>query len=144
MCWGETEQQQLGENVEEGVSAFSVRGIQALVAVGNLSCALLATKQPWCWGNGEASLSRVNGIDDAHELAAGGGGVCARIGSGAVACWGERSWLGGHAHVPVPKITNATAIAVGREQVCAITEDLGRSRLYCWKPGEPPREISGY
>lgn len=135
-CWGDDARRQLGANLEDGVSTFTVRGIQDIVAAGERTCALLATKQCWCWGAG-ADLARVSGVDDVQSLAAGGEDVCAVTGSGTVVCWGERE------PTVVPGIEGATAIAVGAKQRCAITGGVAASRVMCWARGGAASAVPG-
>ncbi len=141
-CWGANDARQLGPKAEGRNSRFVLRGALTLVAAGDFTCALLATKQPWCWGTGFGEATAIaepvviEGVDDVLAMAAGGSGVCARLRSGAVTCWGDKTWLGGAARYAVPAITGATRLSVGGAQACAISTRSGGSSLACWRPGQ--------
>ena len=152
VCWGDNGQQQLGPAREDGVHRFAVRGVQTIAAAAQFTCALLATRQAWCWGSGfggggaSEKLTRIEGVDGVIALAAGGGaagGVCAHTAAGDVHCWGAPAWIGDGPRAPA--LANVRHLAVGATQVCAIAQGDSGERVLCWNPAtsDPAQPVAG-
>ena len=111
-CWGLNVDGQLGlGRRDEGTSSpersRALRGITSVALGGDFGCALEGAGRVFCWGRatygqlGEGSLAadegelhrlqptRVTGLEDVAELAAGGCHVCARTRRDEVWCWGR-------------------------------------------------------
>jgi len=135
-------------SVHEPVEPRGLGNVVQVVAALH-TCALTRSGSVWCWGAndhgelGDGSTEdrtvpvRVDGIEDAVELAAGRDHTCARLASGNVLCWGRNDWgqLGDGSTrssavpVPVRGIERARRIAAGSGQSCAITS---RGYAQCW------------
>ena len=110
------------------------------------NCALLLDGSAACWGangfgqlgNGETSGPQtclggpcstipvpVTDAAGTSALAAGGAHTCSLLASGSVECWG---WEAGAAPAVVPGIGEATAISVGDNHGCAISN----GEVRCW------------
>ena len=114
------------------------------------TCAVKADGTVWCWGSNTdgqlgigadggvaARPTRLDGIADAVEVAAGTAFTCARTRDGSVYCWG-RNDVGQLGVGPatsrgspakLSSIGSVKAIAAGGYHACAITAD---DRLWCW------------
>jgi len=121
----------------------------SLAAGYDQSCALRTSGAVACWGaNIHGQLGRpggasatpvaVTGITDAAAIRAGNDHTCALQVAGGVLCWGANAdgelgngASGGDSATPVAVsgITNATAIAVGATDSCAL---LQSGRVDCW------------
>lgn len=159
-CWGYNFSGQLGNSAGLGtLSRVPVpAGVLApaeLVAGGNHTCAVLASRTASCWGwgmygqlgNGAFGDSvtpvTVTSITNAQELAAGAYHTCALVAGGSVRCWG-RNDLGqlgdptlattapaNRFATPVTAtgVSGAQAITTGSCQSCAL---LGDDTVKCW------------
>jgi alpha-tubulin suppressor-like RCC1 family protein len=95
-------------------------------------------------------IERVDGIDDAVEVASSVDSACVRLGSGAVVCWGsnEHGQLGGGvvgaadvSHEPAPHkrptrvvgLSDAVSISVGKVHACAVRRT---GTVVCWGSNE--------
>ena len=163
-CWGGDCQQALdGMGNDCGTSSLprEVPGITDATQVdcGNaVSCARLASGGVACWGSGAgasagylgggastANPSRVEGITNAVEVAAGEVHACARLADGTVRCWGSHvrgalgcqgvtgcPAVGGASNVPIAvrALTDATRLdAGGGMHTCAMR---ATGELVCW------------
>jgi len=110
-CWGSVI---TGANQFTMVAPGPYAGLSNVVSVSigldggtGGGCAVLGTGAVWCWGdsstpilgNGTVSSTSlyvppqaVPGLNNAVEVSHSGGSVCARLSTGAVACWGENSF----------------------------------------------------
>jgi alpha-tubulin suppressor-like RCC1 family protein len=113
-CWGANNQYQLGlgdnllRSLPAPVAALSNVKLIALGSDGAVStagghtCALLLTGAVQCWGNNTSGQvgngnqntpvlppTIVNGLADVAEIDLGSSFSCARLGSGALRCWGR-------------------------------------------------------
>ncbi len=169
-CWGSNEQGELG-NVAYAPydasrdSAIPVRvlalpdvEIKELGAGTGYTCALLASGEVWCWGNGDplgataeplrTDARPIPGLGSVKSLAFGDYHVCALIEDGTVRCWGSRPYgeLGDgvspyrtcwadstqcvvKAPVTPVGLSHVTLIAAGRSASCAAASD---GRTFCW------------
>jgi alpha-tubulin suppressor-like RCC1 family protein len=154
MCWGSDLHGELGN----GVAGYSptpvaVTGIAnaKIVAAGAAhSCAVLATGQASCWGsNANGQLGNgaqtnaltptpVSALANITAIAAGGamdatGHTCAVLSDRRVWCWGRFGGNGSASStttpMPVGPIDNATAIAAGGDQSCAVLTPFA---FRCW------------
>lgn len=156
VCWGANGDGQVGDG-----TAFAYRppvgvatlqsGVQAVVANGGHSCALLNSGGVSCWGGNQAGQLGDGGTSErrvpvavlglpesATALAVGGSHTCALLQSGGVACWGRNGsgQLGNGANLnqktPVP-VTGlgglVTALAAGANHTCAL---LQSGAVQCW------------
>lgn len=126
------------------------------------SCVVKSNGTVQCWGsnefgqlgNGESggistSPVQVTGLTDAKLVATGASSSCAVRETGAVVCWGDNrlGQLGSAAAgameavstpVAVDDVDDATAVAAGMAQACAIRAS---GKLRCWGWGQPPNEL---
>jgi alpha-tubulin suppressor-like RCC1 family protein len=124
-----------------------------LASGDGFSCAVRRSGEVLCWGrndtaqlgdaSSEPSRARpepVAGLTDAVAIAAGPKQACAVRGSGEVLCWGanDAGQLGrppGNPQTklvrptPVPKLNDATAVALGDEHGCALRRS---GEVLCW------------
>ncbi len=131
-------------------------GLDAIaVAVGAAhACAIARDRTVACWGDdrhhqlgrGAGGGGKVPGLAAVDEIAAAGDTTCARAG-GTVACWGGNAGaqLGDPSMQdraeprPVPGLTDAAAIALGRQHACALRAG---GQVVCW--GGSDRGPFGY
>ncbi|MFP2934357.1 RCC1 domain-containing protein, partial [Pyxidicoccus sp. 3LG] len=97
-----------GGTSTQSTLAVTVEGLPAnltsLTAGATHTCASTAAGEAWCWGSntsgelgdGQAGVDRSSGpvrvrglTEPARALTSGGGHTCARVGDGAVVCWGS-------------------------------------------------------
>lgn len=158
-CWGRNDYGQLGNGTTMDSSVpVTVAGITDATSVAAASslhaCALLAVGTVQCWGdnangelgNGTTTSSAVPvtvaGISDAMIVSAGSAHACALLSGGQLQCWGDNEYgelgngsmlttfpLGISTPVTVSGISNATAIAAGFEETCAL---LSTGSVQCW------------
>jgi len=154
-CWGQGGNGQLGDgSFSESLLPVDVQGISNAVqiAAGRVhSCAVLATGHVMCWGSnlnnqlGQETVKKTwdepieaIGVENATQVAAGGGHSCALLATGHVMCWGSNTdgQLGNSAAgeisavpVEVTGIGNATQIAAGVAHTCAL---LATHHVECW------------
>jgi alpha-tubulin suppressor-like RCC1 family protein len=155
MCWGSGIRGELGNGVA-GISPtpVPVTGIAdaKIVAAGAAhSCAVLAGGQASCWGsNIDGQLGSggtptyaltptpVSALANITAIAAGGakeatGHTCALRSDRQVWCWGRSGGNGSGSStttpMPVAPINNATAIAAGGDQSCALLTPFA---FRCW------------
>lgn len=156
VCWGANGNGQVGDG-----TAFAYRppvgvatlqsGVQAVVANGGHSCAILSGGEVSCWGSNQAGQLGDGGVGERRvpvavlglpepviALAVGGSHTCALRQSGSVACWGRNGsgQLGNGTNVdqktPVSVISlggPVTALAAGANHTCALRQSGG---VYCW------------
>jgi len=168
-CWGGNDAGQLGDGTTSDratpTEVAVPRGVVQLAVGGVHSCVRLASGTVSCWGsNATAELGipgrawrrsaprvvPVPGLSEVVELAAGLNHTCARLASGAVACWGwdEECQLGFAARgrcisdtpcearaTPVPGLTDVTQLALGAQHTCALHKN---GAIDCW--GEDPAQ----
>jgi alpha-tubulin suppressor-like RCC1 family protein len=156
-CWGSNTNGQLGNgtiipaNSPAKVVSFNLLPtLYVAVSTGvSHSCALTVTGQVQCWGandRGQVGVSGgdvhsavpVAGISNAVAIASGNKFNCALIAGGSVRCWGDNSskQLGdggteafSYTPAAVGGLANITAIAAGRDHVCALS---GAGTVLCW------------
>jgi len=144
-CWGANEAGQVGDGttaprpaprpVALGASAVAV------AAGASHACAVLSDGAVLCWGaNGAGQVTGTPTVlpaispgatpvsAGAVSVAAGASHTCARLGSGAVRCWGSNAsgQLGPGPGQPIA--AGATALVAGRDHACAL---LG-GEVRCW------------
>ncbi|TMK74425.1 MAG: hypothetical protein E6G48_03490 [Actinobacteria bacterium] len=157
-CWG------LGESGQRGDGSFGTfTPGDVPVAVGGLAgavslatgyghtCALLADATMRCWGeNRQGQLGNgatadpgtpypvaVSGITGATAFTTGAYHTCARLGNGALSCWGRNgdgqlgngTYADSSTPVPVSGITTAAAVSGGGSHTCAVLSD---GTVSCW------------
>ena len=156
ICWGANGDGQVGDGTAfayrppVGVATLQ-RGVQAVVANGGHSCALLSGGGVNCWGGNQAGQLGDGGTSErrvpvavlglpesATALAVGGSHTCALLQSGGVACWGGnlRGQLGNGTTIDqktpvlVPGLGGlVTALAAGANHTCAL---LQSGAVQCW------------
>ncbi len=127
------------ENCESGVCS-----IDEIVAVDislDLGCAIRQSGEVFCWGDDAAGAFPMEptdlGISDATAIAVGSEHACALLEDQQVVCWGanDQGQLGdgsttlySSSPVFVQDLSNVSAITIGREHTCAISE----GQAYCW------------
>ena len=164
-CWGNNSGGELGNGSTDHSSVpVEVQGIDDATAVsaggGSHSCALHQNGTISCWGSnrfgqlgngaggneGDVSLVpvKVQGIDDATAVSAGGWGhSCALHQNGTVSCWGRTGWLGASlVPVEIDGLDDATAISAGDYDSCALHQT---GSISCWgaSASSMPEEIDG-
>ena len=157
-CWGSNGYGELGNgSIADSLTPVSLSGITtatAITAQAFRTCALMAAGSVECWGHNDSFVDNratdtstptaVQGINNATSIAAGFGHTCALVAGGHVECWGYNGEgelgngstagpdCGGSCSetpVTVTGITNATAIAAGSDQTCAL---LAGGGFDCW------------
>jgi alpha-tubulin suppressor-like RCC1 family protein len=159
MCWGYDIEISQGDRsamiglVPEEVSGLS-NGITAIALGGSHACAVSSSGGLQCWGRngyGELGIGRkgdrsspvdVKGLSqNAKSVTAGENSTCAILSDGGVKCWGNNGdgqlGNGTREDSPIPVDVaglsgNATAVAAGRNHICALTSD---QRVKCWGSG---------
>jgi alpha-tubulin suppressor-like RCC1 family protein len=152
LCWGANDRGQLGRGGAPEDRAATpgpvrqLRGVAAVHAGAQHTCARLASGPVFCWGgnrfgqvgdgtHADAPAPAATGVA-AAELAAGETHTCARHRGGAVACWGrnDRGQLGdgrvAWRATPgfVEELRGVGAVAAGGHHTCALRE----SAAICW------------
>lgn len=156
VCWGGNSDGQVGDGTTfayrpaVGVATLQ-SGVQAVVANGGHSCALLNGGGVSCWGGNQSGQLGDGGTSERRvpvavlglpesvtALAVGGSHTCALLQSGGVACWGRNGsgQLGNGANLdqkmPVA-VTGlggpVTALAAGANHTCAL---LQNGAVQCW------------
>jgi len=109
LCLGSNSFGELGDGTFDRrsapVEASTIADAVEVVALSNTSCIRVRSGAVFCWGaggrgelgNGSLTPSvnvpvRVSGLDDAIDLAAGEGHVCALRASGSLVCWGDNTF----------------------------------------------------
>jgi alpha-tubulin suppressor-like RCC1 family protein len=156
-CWGANYAGQLGDgtttNRTTPVLVAGLPAAHAIAAGEDTTCAILLDGTIRCWGDdtfGElgynafpssysASPVAISGITDATGLSVGNQQMCARDVTGTVKCWevatywndrsGATNGDGVGGLLNLSSITDATAVAGGDGQACALT--TGGS-IQCW------------
>ena len=152
LCWGD-----LSDGVQPYASPMAglVDAVE-VAAGGGHSCVIRAKGKVWCWGEntrGQVSPALeessapspilVAGVANAKGLALGRDFSCARLGGGAVRCWGanDRRQVGGYAVGGIagpdlvragaqgPPLGSVSALAAGRYSACAVSTD---GSVHCW------------
>ncbi|HUS27081.1 MAG TPA: hypothetical protein VMZ53_01180 [Kofleriaceae bacterium] len=141
-CWGGNGAGELGDNTQTDRLQPVAPGLTAssLACGRSHTCALDAGGDVYCWGrnlSGEIGLGtftapikvpmKVTLPEKAVSISSGGYGTCARLMSGAVACWGASEQgeigIGAFGTTAVPKLAtglaNADLLAIGRSGGCA-------------------------
>ena len=154
-CWGQNSDGEIGDGTTQNANArrpvMSVQNPQAVGLGQFISCVCDRTGQAWCWGrNVEAELgvgstsptmpvpTRVPGIGDCQQIAAGAQHTCVIRMDGTVACWGANG--SGQAGQPLGTTTVVSPLAVagladvveiqaGEKYTCARKSDL---TVACW------------
>ncbi|MFO0683381.1 MAG: hypothetical protein U0234_15090 [Sandaracinus sp.] len=167
LCWGSRHRGQIGDggppgDAEPALHPVHVRDLDGVVQIsaGDAhTCAVRADGSVLCWGDdlhgqlgrggegGPDALSpapvRVEGIDDAVEVRAGGAHTCARRRTGEVLCWGggaagQTGELAASASVlarpiAVAGLVDAVELTLGDHHACA---RHGRGLVACWGGNE--------
>ena len=161
LCLGSNTFGELGDGTFERrslpVEASTIMEAVEVVALSNTTCARVASGAVFCWGaggrgelgNGVLTPSvnvpvRVTGLDDAIDLAAGEGHVCAQRASGAIACWGDNTFgqLGDGSRVArdAPRAVSVAlpagtrlAVTLGSTSTCVLAGD---GSVRCWGRNE--------
>ncbi len=129
-CWGANLVGQLGNGAAPDPK------LRVPIKVDNASGEVTA---PPIAGGHSASLVDVTGVDDAVQLAVGGGHACALRRTGTVVCWGKdmdgqlgdrRAGNGVSSDHPVEVagLGDVTAIAAGTNATCAVS----KGSVWCW------------
>jgi alpha-tubulin suppressor-like RCC1 family protein len=155
-CWGADDVGQLGQGTTGETIAAAIpvpslqRGVSALSAGDDFTCAALTNGTVQCWGNNNAGQLGTGTLLNSSKPAAipqlsGVSSVCAGFGfacatsSGGVYCWG----YGGDCQlgnglcrssstpVAVSTLSGATQVACAGEVACAIVS----GSVYCWGNG---------
>lgn len=153
VCWAGI----MVDNVIFRVALEEPERVTAL-AVGHDGACAIRGGETWCWGRGYAPVSpqqaalaatdmsaylaalmvprRVEGIDDATEIAMSESHACVRRRQGGIACWGENDsgQLGApplrwRAEPQPITVEPATRLAAAQQQACALTR---AGRIACW------------
>lgn len=144
-CWGVNEAGQVGDatTTPRHAPRFVALGAAALAvaAGGSHACAVLQSGAVLCWGsNAEGQVTGTATVlpelspvpapvtSGALAVAAGAAHTCARLGTGAVVCWGANGagQLGPGPGAPIAD--GATAVVAGRDHTCALVGGGVR----CW------------
>lgn len=156
VCWGANGNGQVGDGTtfayRPPVDVATLQsGVQAVVANGGHSCALLSSGAVHCWGSNQAGQLGDGGtserrvpvavqglLESVTALAVGGSHTCALLQSGNVACWGRNGsgQLGNGTNLdqktPVP-VTGlgglVMALVAGANHTCAL---LQTGAVQCW------------
>lgn len=154
-CWGENRSGQLGDGSttyrHQPVDVVGLdRGVQAISAGDEHTCALMMDGGVMCWGNNNAGQLgdgttdssstpvEVVGLPSIQSIAVGGAHTCAITNESGLFCWGSNhfgqlgngSTLDSTAPVMVKGMKRGVqSVAAGSEHTCAVTH-LGRS--VCW------------
>ena len=128
-----------------GTSASPVNGVANAVAVtvgGVDACAIRRGGSVVCWRSSDSgapiSPENIAGLCGATSLSPRDTSQCALMKDGTVQCWGSlfRGVFGidsARAPVPVPGLSNATGVAIGRSgYTCVLQED---GSVVCWGGG---------
>ncbi len=154
-CWGANLRGQLGNGQVTTdkivpVDTVNITNARGVTAGDAHTCAALTDGRAYCWGDNESTQLGANrpepyyqipeevvGLSGVAEIKAGGRTTCARLNSGAVACWGDNlvgqvgdgSGVNRPNAVTVPGISGATAIGLGGTHVCVAAQG---DALRCW------------
>ncbi len=160
-CWGENADGQVGNGASptDVPTPVKVDGLTGVVALGHGAaaghvCAVLASGEARCWGDGGSGQignaksddvvdkpAAVVGVTDATRIAMGAGFTCAVRRTGGVSCWGTNGWrqLGLGDTSPPANTTSPLAVeglagieqfAAGIDVACAL--HAGGERISCW------------
>jgi len=144
MCWGDNTSGQLGNNTgnnsDTPVPVYGLsRGVIALTAGIQSTCALISGGGVKCWGNGQITPVDVSGLaSGVTAMAAGYRHTCAVTAGGGVICWGDndKGQLGDGTTtnritpVDVSGLSSGvTALAAGIRHTCALLDGGG---VKCW------------
>lgn len=155
LCWGRNARGQLGDGTvadsRRPVAPQGLeRGVAAVAAGHEHTCALVAAGAVKCWGNNalgqladgtvvdRATPTRAAAvIGELTEITAGGFHTCARTRDGAVACWGQNvaGQLGDGVDTDEPRpvriagLAGSRALAAGGFHTCVLNAG---GKLLCW------------
>jgi len=136
------------------LAVLGLRGALQLAVGGSHACARHRGGAIYCWGDHDSgqigdgthgydrhSAQRVNGMDEAVDLAAGARHSCAALANGLVACWGENGsgQLGDGSKKQrrepsaVCGIADGIAVAAGDNHSCALRRN---GTVSCWGAAE--------
>jgi alpha-tubulin suppressor-like RCC1 family protein len=160
LCWGANSVGQLGDGTRERrltPTPVNLIGnaVEISVGVNATSCARLSSGAVSCWGSndfgqlgnggfaGSLLAQAVGGLPQAVEVTNGGGRhTCARLTTGAVACWGENDFgqVGnGRLGTSPVELQTRPALAVGLIDAVEVSAGLGHTcalrssgRVVCW------------
>jgi alpha-tubulin suppressor-like RCC1 family protein len=159
-CWGANDHGQLGSAAGTGgapgatpVEVAGLEGAIGLAAGGDTTCALLASRQVACWGDGAGVLergpapvarpvTRVPGLERVSGLAVGRQAACAVLPSGQILCWGrnDRGQVGRGGTSPEERepapvgLSDVVEVRMYAARACARTR---RGLVHCWGETEP-------
>lgn len=142
-CWGQNDQNQLGENraafSDSPVAIEDLPPLQAIHARGDQTCGLDEDGAVHCWGGRAVPAEATEG----HEfvaVATGARHVCGLDAEGRAYCWGanDRGQLGRPAEeleasatpLLVEGVPALSHLASGEEHVCGIAQE--NALLHCW------------
>lgn len=143
-CWGRNDKKQLGDGTTVNRAFapwFPVKGLSDAVQLtaNNMElCAVRATGQVLCWGDGQDPHPA--GLDGVAQLAKGFDHSCAVTKAGTVLCWGNNDFgqlgTGTNASSPSPVLalglSGARKVTVGFRHSCALRND---GHVLCWGAG---------
>jgi len=156
-CWGDNSSDQLGDDSGDPSSVpVAVQGlgsgVRSISVGGAFACAVLTSGAAECWGDdssgelGDGGGEQQSGVpvqvsglaSGVQSISAAGLEACAVLSSGGVDCWGSGNdgTLGNGTSssqsdtpVPVSNLSDATAVAVADDHVCALTS---AGAVSCW------------
>ena len=152
-CWGSGGNGQLGlgagnlNNRYYPTTVPGLTGVAAIAAGYSRTCAVMATGNAKCWGNGamgdgtggatNPTLHDVIGVTGVVAIAVGMNHTCALTNAKIVQCWGNNNLgqLGNNTttaattRVNVSGLTDAVAISAGQDHTCAKTS---AGAVLCW------------
>ncbi|MFO0759972.1 MAG: hypothetical protein U0359_26035 [Byssovorax sp.] len=143
-CWGRNDKKQLGDGTttKRDYAAWApVKGLSDAVQIAAVEtefCAVRASGQVVCWGNGQDLHPA--GVDGMAQIALGPTHRCGVTKGGTVACWGSNDFgqlgTGNNAPSPTPVLvaglSGARKVTVGFRHSCALRAD---GHVVCWGAG---------
>jgi alpha-tubulin suppressor-like RCC1 family protein len=147
-CWGRNEKGELGDGTLASKSkptkvmglpgpAVQVDGGASASAMNYTpkTCAVLASGDLYCWGEGNSMPAKVNGLSNVKEVSVGDAHTCAVTKTGQLYCWGSnfRGQVGDgtSSYVPAPFLISANVqhVSAGAIHTCTVKSDAG---IACW------------